>query len=180
LSNSSSQSRALSLSFRLATAADLAVICQAAGHPENAPFITPWSDERYQAALTHPDEALWVVEARAEIAGFILLAGLTSPHRSIELRRLVMIHKGQGYGRFALDWAQRQAFEGYQAHRLWLDVKTNNPGAFRLYQRMGFVLEGTLRDSLLTSDGQYLSVQLMSMLRAEYEQRQAATTSASL
>lgn len=162
-------------------ATDLAVICAAAVHPENAPFVTPWSNERYQAALDHPDEALWVVEAKADVVGFILLAGLTSPHHSIELRRLVMIQKGQGYGRTTLGWAQRQAFERYQAHRLWLDVKTNNPGAFRLYQQMGFVLEGTLRDSLLAPDGQYLSVQLMSMLRAEYEQRQrVAATSASL
>ena len=35
------------------------------------------------------------------------------------------------------------ALEELRTRRLWLDVRTNNPGAKRLYEQEGFAVEGT-------------------------------------
>jgi len=57
---------------------------------------------------------------------------------------------------------------GFNAHRLWLDVKSKNARARHLYQSEGFVEEGVMRECLL-EDGHFESLVLMSMLRQEFE-----------
>jgi len=47
-----------------------------------------------------PDFRHFVVEAGADYAasGFVILQGCRNPHRSVELKRLVLRHDGQGQG----------------------------------------------------------------------------------
>ena len=55
-------------------------------------------------------------------------------------------------------WAKAQ-----HIHRLELTVMTHNTRAIRLYQKMGFVIEGTRRDSLCI-DGIHVDEYFMSKL----------------
>src|SRR5262245_42171287 len=105
--------------------ADLGFVLDAEADPDSAPFILPWPRERPAQALTAPDFAHRVIEVGGgpERAGFVLRAGLTSPHGSIEFRRIVVPAKGQGVGRAAVRAVKRLAFLEKKAHRLWLDVK---------------------------------------------------------
>ena len=48
--------------------------------------------------------------------GFLVLRGLESPHHSVELMRIVVHAKGQGYGAQALTWAKSFVFEEHGAH----------------------------------------------------------------
>ena len=100
-------------------------------------------------------------------AGFVILQGCRNPHRSVELKRLVLQRHGLGIGRICLRLLAQLAFRDLHAHRFWLDVKAANERAQALYRSEGFVEEGRLRDSVRI-DGGYDSLVVMSMLEAEH------------
>lgn len=154
--------------------ADLDFVRDTERHPDNAPFILQWTRSQHTEALNHPDidhQIIVRVSDRAPV-GYVILCGLEDLHCSLELKRLVIAEKGQGYGKQALHLIQTQAFEQYEAHRLWLDVKDFNARAYHLYQRVGFVEEGRLRECFQTEQG-FETLILMSMLEAEYLRQSA-------
>ena len=115
------------------------------------------------------DEGHYIIEdcATGKMVGYFLLAGLKSPHNSVELIRIVISEKGKGFGKSSIELIKKMAFEELNAHRLWLDVKLYNTVAQNLYLSAGFVKEGILRDSLY-SNGVYESMQDLSILESEY------------
>jgi RimJ/RimL family protein N-acetyltransferase len=142
--------------------------------PQVAPYITCWTHARHSEALDDPDCVHSIIAGTqpARPLGFALVFGASSPHHCVELRRLVIRHRGEGYGRAALRAVQAMAFGHLAAHRLWLDVQIRNPRARALYRSEGFVEEGVLRESVLVEGG-YQSMALMAILRDEYKARAA-------
>jgi RimJ/RimL family protein N-acetyltransferase len=140
----------------------------------NLPFITPWERVQHEGAIRFPDMRHFIIEGGAglDAVGFLILIGCRSQHQSLELKRMVVRNKGEGYGRGALRVVKKVAFDDLGAHRLWLDVKTRNSRAKALYDREGFVVEGLLRESVRVADG-FESLVLMSMLRPEFAARRA-------
>jgi diamine N-acetyltransferase len=160
--------------LRPTTVADLEYVLAAEHAPENRVFVIPWTREQHGAALSDPDLMHRIVEdADGRTVGFLLFAGLASPHRSIELRRIVVTEKGRGHGRAALRAVQEFAFAELGAHRLWLDVKEHNTRARALYEEEGFVMEGCLRECLVAPDG-FESLYIMSMLEHERSIRRSS------
>ena len=148
---------------------DLDFVISVEQDPANRPFITPWDRTQHEGAVRFPDFRHFIVEAGAGYpsAGFVILQGCRNPHRSIELKRIVLMRKGQGIGRACLRLLAQMAFRDLGAHRFWLDVKARNERAQRLYRSEGFVEEGRLRESVRTGDG-FDSLVVMSMLEAEH------------
>jgi RimJ/RimL family protein N-acetyltransferase len=144
----------------------------------NLPFITPWERMQHEGAVRFPDFRHFIVEAgeKYERAGFVILQGCRNPHRSVELKRIVLQPKGQGYGRACVRLLKRMAFSDLSAHRFWLDVKQLNSRALALYASEGFVEEGRLRESVRVTingaDG-YDTLIVMAMLDREYQARVA-------
>jgi RimJ/RimL family protein N-acetyltransferase len=70
-------------------------------------------------------------------------------------------YRGQGIGSRLLDsvvaWAKRRSIR-----RLELEVLSNNPGARRLYERVGFVVEGCRRGAVEV-DGSFVDAVLMAL-----------------
>ena len=58
------------------------------------------------------------------------------------------------------------AFDRVGLHRLELEVFAFNPRARRVYEKCGFVLEGTMRDALLW-DGVFVDTQKMAILHTD-------------
>jgi diamine N-acetyltransferase len=135
----------------------------------NLPFITPWERTQHEGAIRFPDFRHFIVEAGPEYAsaGFVILQGCRNPHRSVELKRIVLQPKGQGLGRACVRLLAQLAFRDLGAHRFWLDVKSLNTRAQALYRSEGFVEEGRLRDSVRTERG-YDSLIVMSLLEHEH------------
>src|SRR5215831_1664911 len=144
----------------------------------NLPFITPWERTQHEGAVRFPDFRHFIVEAGEgfDPAGFVILQGCRNPHRSVELKRVVLQPKGQGYGRECVRQLKRMAFRDLRAHRFWLDVRALNARALSLYQSEGFVEEGRLRESVRVMidgvDG-FDTLIVMSMLDREYAARVA-------
>lgn len=147
---------------------DLGVVLAAEADDDTSKYIIPWPRERHLAALADSDCAhLMICDiGSGEYLGFVLLYGMASQNRSIELRRIVCTRKGCGVGRATIQEIKRLAFGRLNAHRLWLDVKSKNIRARRLYASEGFIEEGVMRECLLEGDG-FESLVLMSILQAE-------------
>jgi diamine N-acetyltransferase len=137
--------------LRPTTPADLGWVLAAEHHPDNAPFVTQWTRDQHGAALDDPDTRHLVIERAADgrAVGYVILAGLLGRGDGIELRRIVVTEKGRGHGRATLRLIKRMALVDLHAHRLWLDVRTNNPKAKHLYEEEGFVIEGESPDGLI-------------------------------
>jgi RimJ/RimL family protein N-acetyltransferase len=74
---------------------------------------------------------------------------------------------GQGYGTGALRALVGFGFDQLRLERIELDVYDYNEGARRLYERVGFVHEGTLRHGVYR-DGAHHDVHRMAILRDDW------------
>jgi len=158
-----------SIRLRPTMLSDLDFVISVEQDEGNRPFITPWERTQHEGAVRFPDFRHFIVETGADYvsSGFVILQGCRNQHRSVELKRLVLQNKGQGYGRACVRLLMQMAFRDLGAHRFWLDVKSLNQRALALYRSEGFVEEGRLRESVKTDDG-FDSLVVMSMLEAEY------------
>jgi diamine N-acetyltransferase len=163
---------ALALRLRPTMLSDLDFVGSVEEASDNRPFITPWERIQHEGAIRFPDFRHFIVEAGTgwPAAGFVILQGCRNPHGSVELKRLVLQPKGLGYGRACVRLLAAMAFRDFGAHRFWLDVKEKNERALSLYRGEGFVEEGRLRESVRSGAG-YESLIVMSMLRAEHDER---------
>ena len=151
---------------------DLEFVLSLERDPENLPYITPWERIQHEAAIRFPDFRHFIIECGPDLeaGGFLILIGCRNQHQSIELKRMVVQHKNQGFGRAALRVVKKIAFDDLGAHRLWLDIKKRNTRAKSLYDSEGFVLEGELREAVKVQGG-YDSLVVLSMLAPEFAQR---------
>lgn len=157
--------------LRPATPADIPRIVTLERLPESRRFVGQWSEERHRRALSDDDTRYLVCESESgDVLAYAILRGLSEDSGSIELKRIVVAAPGKGLGRKILEEVIQMVFEDLKAHRLVLDVFEDNARARHLYQRLGFVQEGVLREATLR-DGQYLPLHLMSMLKVEYASR---------
>lgn len=148
---------------------DLAFVKEAEQSPHNKPFIGQWSLEEHRAALADPDMLHLVMEESAGgRAGYVIVTGLQDRNRSVCIKRIVVEAKGKGYGQETLRLLKDWLFTNASVHRLWLDVKTHNARAQHVYESAGFTYEGTLRECVQVED-RFESLQIMSILREEYE-----------
>ncbi|HRF93714.1 MAG TPA: GNAT family protein [Aggregatilineales bacterium] len=74
---------------------------------------------------------------------------------------------GKGYGSDAMNVLVRFAFMDLNLHRLELNVFSYNPRAIKSYEKIGFVREGVLRETLYR-DGTYHDIHVMGILRREW------------
>jgi RimJ/RimL family protein N-acetyltransferase len=80
---------------------------------------------------------------------------------------------GQGYGSDALRALVGFGFDQLRLERIQLDVFDENQGARRVYERIGFRLEGTLRRAVYR-DGAFRDLHRMAILRDEWAARDGA------
>ena len=167
---STAERTAVPLRLRPTMLSDLEFVATVEDDPANRPFITPWERVQHEGAVRFPDFRHFIVVAGDGYpsAGFVILQGCRNPNASVELKRIVLQPKGQGYGRACLRLLAQMAFRDLGAHRFWLDVRSANARALALYRSEGFVEEGRLRESVKSGSG-YDSLIVLSMLKDEYE-----------
>ncbi|MFP5316417.1 MAG: GNAT family N-acetyltransferase, partial [Actinomycetes bacterium] len=73
---------------------------------------------------------------------------------------------GQGYGTEATRAVVGHAFDIIGVHRISLEVYAFNPRAQRVYQKVGFQVEGRLRDALHWN-GEWIDAVVMGMLKTD-------------
>ena len=102
------------------------------------------------------------------LIGSCQLHSINDIHRSAELQiRLGESEgRGHGYGTEAVQLLLDFAFRDLNLHRVYVHVLGTNGRALRLYEKVGFVREGTLREAAHI-DGRYVDIELLGILRDE-------------
>ncbi|MFY9746505.1 MAG: GNAT family protein [Acidobacteriaceae bacterium] len=155
--------------LRLARLDDIPSIAAMGRIPEYRNFVGNWTEDEHRARLASDDCRYLAAESGSgELAGFAILRGLASPHRSVRLQRIVVANTDRGIGKLMLRGILDHVFHELKAHRLWLDVFETNTRAQHVYESLGFHREGILREAIFR-DGEYHTQLLMSILDREYE-----------
>jgi RimJ/RimL family protein N-acetyltransferase len=96
--------------------------------------------------------------------------GLDRQNRSAEVMILIgePAYWGHGYGTDALVTLLRYLFEVQRLHRVSLTVLSWNERAIRSYEKIGFAVEGVLREDVY-DEGRYHDQTVMSILRDEFD-----------
>lgn len=154
--------------LRLAVTADIPRIVALERTPGARQFVGQWAEERHRATLAGADARYLVSESDSgALLAYVILRGLSEESGAIELKRVVVAEPMRGLGRRVLIDVIRMVFEDFHAHRLFLDVYEDNVRARHLYESLGFVYEGKMRDAT-RRDETYCDLRLMSMLENEY------------
>mgnify|MGYP001793803108 CR=1 FL=1 len=154
------------IALRPTRLADLGFVMDAEQHPDNALYVNQWRQAQHEAAIVSEDDVHFIVELAQQPIGYVILSGMRDPHKSMLLRRIVILPKGKGFGRQTLRWIKAYAFEQLGYHRLWLDVLVRNERAQSLYISEGFVVEGMQREAIKTRSG-YEDMHLLSIMLCE-------------
>ena len=80
--------------------------------------------------------------------------------------------QGKGYGSEAIEWVLGYGFQMAGLHRVGIEAFSYNPGALRLYERLGFVPEGRKREEVWFNGGWH-DVVTFGMLEHEWRASQA-------
>ena len=133
------------------------------------PYVLKWEKSQHEKALEDDNIRNLILEEKGSKIGYCILAGFTMGNDSIEIKRIVVEVKNRGIGRKSLKAIIKYLFEEKNVHRVWLDYHQFNEVGAYLYESMGFIKEGVLRESLKL-DGKYYDVVVLSMLKSEYFQ----------
>ena len=130
--------------------------------------------------LPHPSLHLWkkaadepkgmtrlVICADTRVVGNIALVASQSPRRPHSAEIAMAVHddwQGQGLGYALLSEALQLADKWMDLRRVELEVYVDNERGVKLYERCGFVIEGTFK-KYAYRDGQYVDVYAMARLR---------------
>lgn len=125
----------------------------------------------YASRADHPDRLdLSIVSVETgRWLGEVVLNELHRDNRSCGFRILLAQEEdyGRGYGTEATSLVLRHAFETVGVNRVELEVYDPNPRAAQVYEKVGFVLEGTRRQALRW-EGQWVDAHVMSILAEEW------------
>ncbi|KFY57446.1 hypothetical protein V496_06415 [Pseudogymnoascus sp. VKM F-4515 (FW-2607)] len=106
------------------------------------------------------------------IIGFANLQHTTHPHhRSCTMSiRISPEAQGKGYGSEAIKWVLEWGFMVAGLHRVSIGCFSFNEGARRLYERLGFVVEGRTREVAWKNGGWHDCIE-MGMLEGEWREK---------
>jgi len=126
----------------------------------------------YQAVTSSPDQViLAVVHQESDLhIGNVKLGPINWVHRRAALGILIgdKEYWGKGLGTEAVSLAVEYGFYRLNLHRISLGVFEEHKSAVRCYQKVGFKIEGHLRQDVFR-DGQYKNGLWMGLLRSEYK-----------
>ena len=126
-------------------------------------------DWRERLARRSPDRHPLVAELDGRVVGMLTLYRQQADRRHHAGSLGMAVHddyQGRGIGTALMAAAIELADRWLGLHRLELQVYTDNQRAIRLYERFGFVIEGTLRDFALR-DGRYVDAYAMARIRPD-------------
>ena len=140
----------------------------------NAPY-RPVSDEQhikwFETIQKSSDLHCFIVKLKENAApiGSCQLVNIHPIHRTAEVQIRIgeVSQRGKGYGTEALRLLMDFAFNDLNLHRVQLHVFSTNASARRVYEKIGFVLEGTMKEAAYI-DGRYVDLEMMRLLKQEY------------
>ncbi len=121
--------------------------------------------QQIRKLLAQDNQMIFVVEHEDQLVGFLGALGGNYRRNHDCVHVVIGIRQefaGRGIGRALFEVLEKWAAD-HKLHRLELTVMSHNERAIHLYQKMGFSIEGTKKDSLLV-DGRYVDEYYMARI----------------
>ena len=159
------------MSAEFATQADISAIMAIERKPGFEDYIGRWSEEQHGAEMAKDSSRYFVLRDGGAVKAFAIFQHIGKPDLRVHLKRIVASEAGRGAGsrllQSALDWLYTET----ETNRVDLDLFVENARARRAYEKLGFVVEGRLRDYHRSDDGTFRDMWLMSILRRDWAKR---------
>lgn len=137
-----------------------------------------WFEEPYEAFVELCDlydkhihdqtERRFIVESEKTRVGLVELVEINHIHRRAEFQIIIApAHQGKGFAIAATRLGMDYAFSVLNLYKLYLVVDCANAAAIHIYEKLGFVREGLLKDEFFVA-GQYRDALRMAMFQAAY------------
>lgn len=111
-----------------------------------------------------------IVDENDEILGLVSLVNIDHMNQTCEFHIMIGTgdNQGKGAGTFATKEMLNHAFNNLNMHRVELTVLDDNKRAIHLYEKVGFVKEGTKRESNY-KQGKFVDMHMYAILRDEFK-----------
>lgn len=146
----------MAFSIRKASPDDADFIVTLFAQPHVRAQLHAPSPQEFARSLERENMENYVVE-RDEVRFGNLLLGIEEDWL-VSIRAVAALKPKTGAGRFAVEFGIHRAFDDLGAHRIFLEVISSNAGARRLYERLGFRMEGLYRDGFRSESGAFLNL----------------------
>lgn len=157
------------IEVRDAVEGDISYIMNLESEDSNKQFVFQGTYEEHRKEIELDEYLLGIIceKDTYKKLGYIL-CHIDNKSKVFELRRIVVEEKSRGIGRETLENLIKYAFEILKLNRFWLDVYSNHTRGIKLYEDLGLVCEGVLRQSYRTDSG-YVDQKIYSILSKEYK-----------
>ncbi len=159
------------MSAEFATQSDIPAIMAIERTPGFEDFVGRWTHEQHAAELAKETTRYFVLRDGGEVRAFAIFQHIGEPDRRVHLKRIVARDAGQGAGTKLLSGALDWLYTETETNRVDLDLFVENDRARRTYEKLGFIVEGRLRDYHRSVDGRIRDALIMSVLRKDWARR---------
>jgi UDP-4-amino-4,6-dideoxy-N-acetyl-beta-L-altrosamine N-acetyltransferase len=130
-------------------------------------FISEETDKRwYENYLNNRDKAVRLaIEVDGIYVGNLNLTNISLINRSAEYSIFIgdPVYRGQGVGYIASLKIIEHGVNNLGLQRIWLTVLSSNIPAIKMYEKLGFEFEGTMRNALY-KDGEFRNLMIMGLI----------------
>lgn len=114
------------------------------------------------------DLILGIENDKKELVGWVFLKDIDHGHGRASIGILLSSEsRGHGYGRMAMEQMIDLGFKQLRLNKIYLTTRGINEQAIALYEKIGFVTEGKLRNHAYV-DGKYVDTYFMGILASEW------------
>ncbi|WP_019203642.1 spermidine N1-acetyltransferase [Tsukamurella sp. 1534] len=122
----------------------------------------------YERHIHDERERRFIIEFEGFPVGLVELVEINFVHRNCEFQIIVAPSaQGRGYAGTATRKALDYAFRILNLHKVYLFVDVANERAGHVYEKLGFIQEGLLRDEFF-SNGGYRDARLMAIFQKDF------------
>lgn len=147
---------------------DIPFIMACERRPGYDQYVGSWPDEKHRAAMADAAFHYFLGCEGEAPRGFAILYQSPLYVQNLYLKRIAMHDADRGHGRAFLSALHDWIFANTDTHRFWLEVAESNARGQHLYESLGFVVEGVIREGWSTPDGGRSSGLQMSLLKPDW------------
>jgi diamine N-acetyltransferase len=144
-------------------------------------MMSYWFEEPFEAFAELVDiyerhvhdlrERRFIVEHEGERTGVVELVEINFIHRTCEFQIMIAPEfQGRGLASGATRAGLRHAFDILNLHKVYLLVDVENVKAIHVYEKVGFVAEGVLREEFFAAGG-FRDAMRMAVFQRDYRSR---------
>ena len=159
------------MSAEFANQADIPAIMAIERTPGFEDVVGRWTAKQHAAEIARDSTRYFILRDGGEITAFAIFQQIGEPDRRVHLKRIVARDAGRGSGSRLLSRALDWLYTETETNRVDLDLFVENERARRAYEKLGFIVEGRLRDYHRSVDGRIRDALIMSILRKDWARR---------